>query len=199
MAFPLDHSCDFPITTKLQLSFQTKELRSQQASTGHTGLPRLWGPCGFPPPASFPAAQSPRQPLTHRGTRSRGPCRCVLVLTCQCPSWPSNSQRPHKCFGADQASSRTPKALGESWPLGKCGRAGMTRGGRGWRHCGQSLSPPAQTLGLREGSAHRQMVLLEVVLGSKRRRLNHISSPESTDFSQLTSTRLQGSLNVHWC
>lgn len=53
----------------------------------------------------------------------------------------------------------------------------------------------------REGSARRQMVVLDAVLASEKKSLKQISSHKYIDFSQLTLTRLQGSvflfLHVH--
>lgn len=50
----------------------------------------------------------------------------------------------------------------------------------------------AHPLGLRKGSPSRQMVLLDVVLGSKRKSLEQILARKHIDFSQLTLARLRG-------
>lgn len=50
----------------------------------------------------------------------------------------------------------------------------------------------AQPLGLRKGSPSRQMVLLDVVLGSERKSLEQLLARKHIDFSQLTLTGLRG-------
>ena len=120
--------------------------------------------CSYLPPSllSFPLAKGPRKALV----RIRLP------------------PGPERLSGSPSGLQENVGELG--WP----GRKGVQGP---WQAeadvCAHSqLAPP---LGLRKGSPSRQMVLLDVVLGSERKSLEQISARKHIEFSQLTLTRLR--------